>query len=429
MDYKFGGKYLLEQEIANGGCGTVFLGSHHIAGKPVAIKLEPAHSYPPTTFTHSKNPLRKSKSHPDLNRRHQPTPHPLHPNGYPGPSPLTTESQIYKRLMGGPGVPFLMYSGKQGPYNVMVIDLLGPSLEDLFKMCNRTFSLKTVLMLADQCISRIEYIHSHSLLHRDIKPANFVMGRSSPSPLPTSLPSESTVNIIDFGLAKKYRDPVTGEHVPYWQNEGGLHGVGTSLFASLNTHLGIESSRRDDLESLAYMLVYFLRGTLPWRKLRAPTHPPPGIDPVTYNPVTYTWNLIRDEKLKVEAEDSLCRGLAEEFGVFYKYARSLSFTDLPDYEGLRALFRGLADRAGIEYDGNFDWTIPDPSPESKLAERRAKLGSGKLGGSSPQLPLKTGPDHAINGGRFCEACNKRAAERELGIDAHVDRARSVKRRR
>jgi len=65
------------------------------------------------------------------------------------------------------------------------------------------------------------------------------MGRSSPSPIATSLPSESTVNIIDFGLAKKYRDPVTGEHIPYWQNEDGLHGVGTSLFASLNTHLGI----------------------------------------------------------------------------------------------------------------------------------------------------------------------------------------------
>ncbi|KAK1218437.1 hypothetical protein PQX77_018901 [Marasmius sp. AFHP31] len=421
MDFKFGGKYILEQEIANGGCGTpssalllvalltppysefpgtVFLGTHHIANKQVAIKLEPAQIYPqhkPTTNHH----VRRSKSQPDL-KRHKQRPHPLHPNGYPGPSPLTTESQIYKRLMGGPGVPFLMYSGKQGPYNVMVIDLLGPSLEDLFKMCNRSFSLKTVLLLADQCISRIKYIHSHSLLHRDIKPANFVMGRESPAPIPDSLPSESTVNIIDFGLAKKYRDPVTGDHIPYYQNENGLHGVGTSLFASLNTHLGIESSRRDDLESLAYMLVYFLRGTLPWRKLRGPTHPPPGIDPATYNPTTYTWNLIRDAKLSVEAEDTLCKGLPEEFSVFYKYTRTLSFTDLPDYDGLRALFRGLAERAGIKYDGVFDWTLTDNSSDTGSHRSHRHNSRSTSSDSAP-----------AGGGRFCEACNKRAAEKEM----------------
>ncbi|KAG7085731.1 hypothetical protein E1B28_003274 [Marasmius oreades] len=411
MDFKFGGKYILEQEIANGGCGTVFLGTHHIANKQVAIKLEPVQICPQAKSSFNQS-LKRSKSQPDL-KRHRQRPHPLHPNGYPGPSPLTTESQIYKRLMGGPGVPFLMYSGKQGPYNVMVIDLMGPSLEDLFKMCNRNFSLKTVLLLADQCLSRIKYIHSHSLLHRDIKPANFVMGRESSVPIPDSLPSESTVNIIDFGLAKKYRDPVTGDHTPYHQNEHGLHGVGTSLFASLNTHLGIESSRRDDLESLAYMFIYFLRGTLPWRKLRGPTHPPPGIDPATYNPTTYTWNLIRDSKLAIEAEDSLCKGLPEEFTVFYKYTRSLSFTDLPDYDGLRALFRGLAERAGIEYDGVFDWTLSDPSETSHRSHKHSSRRSSPSESHAP-----------VGGGRFCEACNKRAAEKEM-----IEQVGSLKRRR
>lgn len=132
MDVTFGGKYRLEEEIANGGCGaylvrapricrlihlagSVFLGVHTIAGKEVAIKLEPAI---PRSLT----------------------------------SPLRQESKVYKSLMGGPGVPWIMYSGKQGDYNVMVIDLLGPSLEDLFKVCNKHFSLKTVLLLADQLV-------------------------------------------------------------------------------------------------------------------------------------------------------------------------------------------------------------------------------------------------------------------------------------
>lgn len=130
MEYTFGGKYRLEQEIANGGCGTVFLGTHNVAGKAVAIKLEPSET------------KRRRRRHSDPDVQH-----------HQGPSPLLLESQIYKRLMGGPGVPWIMYSGKQGDYNVMVIDLLGPSLEDLFRVCNRCFTLKTVLLLADQLVS------------------------------------------------------------------------------------------------------------------------------------------------------------------------------------------------------------------------------------------------------------------------------------
>ncbi|TFY77418.1 hypothetical protein EWM64_g6592 [Hericium alpestre] len=239
MDFTFGGKYRLEEKLAIGGCGTVFYGVHTVAGKEVAIKVEPA----------------------------------ITKDVY---SPLRQESKIYRSLMGGPGVPWIIWSGRQGDYNVMVIDLLGPSLEDLFKMCNRHFSLKTVLLLADQLISRLEFIHTHDLVHRDIKPANFVMGTSRAAHL---------VNVIDFGLAKKYRDARTGVHIPYHQDT--RHGVGTSLFASLNTHLGIECSPRDDLESLSYMLIYFLRGTLPWRKLKAPT-------------VAATWEIIRDAKLAAQ---------------------------------------------------------------------------------------------------------------------------------
>ncbi|KNZ75498.1 Casein kinase I like protein [Termitomyces sp. J132] len=325
MEFTFGGKYRVEEEIANGGCGTVFLGVHTIAGKEVAIKLEPAIT-------------NKSGTN----------------------SPLRQESKIYKTLMGGTGVPWIMWSGRQGDYNVMVIDLLGPSLEDLFKMCNRHFSVKTVLLLADQLISRIEFIHSNSLLHRDIKPANFVMGTGKAAHM---------VNVIDFGLAKKFRDSKTLNHIPYKQDD--FHGVGTSLFAAINTHLGVESSRRDDLESLAYMLIYFLRGTLPWRKLRAPNMPPPPISPTTSNP-----------------KPLLTVGLPEEFDVLYKYARGLEFDDLPDYEGLRNLFRGLATKIGMEYDGVYDWTVP------KAAGGRSHGGRSVSEG------------HGASTRRFCEACNQ-----------------------
>ncbi|KZP24227.1 kinase-like protein [Athelia psychrophila] len=313
MSFTFGGKYRLEEEIAIGGCGSVFMGVHTVAGKEVAIKIEPCVD---------RNSL----------------------------SPLKQESKIYKTLMGGEGVPWIMWSGRQGDYNVMVIDLLGPSLEDLFKMCNRHFTLKTVLLLTDQLLSRIEYVHTRDYVHRDVKPANFVMGTEEAANL---------VNVIDFGLAKKFRDSRTSDHIAYKQDEH--HGVGTSLFAAINTHLGVdatECSRRDDLESLAYMLVYFLKGTLPWRRVK-------GKD------ITETWDLIRDKKLAVEA--ILALGLPSEFEILFKYARGLEFDDLPDYEGLRVLFRGLAERNGIKYDDQYDWTV------GKSKSRR----------------------------RFCEACNAR----------------------
>ncbi|KAF7361248.1 Casein kinase I isoform delta [Mycena sanguinolenta] len=322
MDFTFGGHYRLEEEIAVGGCGQVFLGVHTVAGKEVAIKLEPAIA------------------------KH---------------SPLKQESKIYKSLMGGTGVPWVMWSGRQGDYNVMVIDLLGPSLEDLFKMCNRHFSLKTVLLLADQLISRIEFIHNNNLVHRDVKPANFVMGTGK---------AASMVNVIDFGLAKKFRDSRTLLHIPYKQDD--FHGVGTSLFAAINTHLGVgkcffpflprrgnppgeTTSSRSHTCSSTSSAVPFPGGR------SAPPPPPPSTyvtGSVPYNPVSATWDLIRDAK--IAAEPLLTCGLPPEFDVLFRYARGLEFDDLPDYAGLRALFRGLAERLEIQYDGEFDWSVPAP---------------------------------------------------------------------
>lgn len=148
------------------------------------------------------------------------------------------------------------WSGIENKNNYMIIDLLGPNIEDLFSLCNKKFNLKTVLLLADQMLQRIEYVHSKSYIHRDIKPENFLMGLGKKTHI---------VHIIDFGLSKKYRDPKTLQHIPYRENKTL---TGTARYASINAHLGIEQSRRDDLEAIAYMLIYLIKGYLPWQGIR-----------------------------------------------------------------------------------------------------------------------------------------------------------------
>ena len=171
---------------------------------------------------------------------------------------LRHEYKVYRELQNAPGFAKVHYFGTQDSYNLMVMDLLGPSLEDQFNKCGRRFSLKTVLMVADQMLERVELMHSRHLIHRDIKPANFVTdgGRGN----------GNFIYCIDFGLSKRYRHPRTLQHIP--QREGRSL-TGTPRYASINNHLGVEQSRRDDLESIGYVLVYFLKGGLPWQGLKA----------------------------------------------------------------------------------------------------------------------------------------------------------------
>ncbi|KAK7465287.1 serine/threonine protein kinase [Stygiomarasmius scandens] len=290
------GKYRLSKKIGSGSFGNIYLGINIITGEQAAIKLESV----------------KAK-HPQLNY----------------------EYRVYKELAGGHGVgvPSVRWFGTEGGFNIMVLDLLGPSLEDLFNFCNRKFSLKTVLLLADQLISRIEYIHSRDFVHRDIKPDNFLMGIGK---------GGNQVNVIDFGLSKKFIHPKTRLHIPYRENK---NLTGTARYTSINTHLGVEQSRRDDLESLAYVFMYFLRGTLPWQ----------GLGPKA-NTKKQKYNLIMEKKMTTPI-DLLCRGFPIEFGTFLSYTRALRFDDKPDYSYARNLFRDLFVREGYQYDYVFDWSV------------------------------------------------------------------------
>ncbi|KFY32167.1 hypothetical protein V493_00456 [Pseudogymnoascus sp. VKM F-4281 (FW-2241)] len=247
---------------------------------------------------------------------------------------LEHEARVYKSLAGGVGVPYVRWFGTERDYNAMVLDLLGPSLEDLFNFCNRKFSLKTVLLLADQLISRIAYIHNMSVIHRDIKPDNVLMGIGKRG---------NIVNIIDFGLAKKYRDPRTHSHIPYRENK---KLIGTARYASVNTHIGVEQSRRDDLESLGYVILYFCRGSLPWQGLKAAT-------------AKQKYDGVMFKKMTTRTE-VLCHGLPNEFAIYLNYTRALRFDAKPDYVYLRKIFRDLFIREGFQYDYVFDWTVQTP---------------------------------------------------------------------
>jgi serine/threonine protein kinase len=301
VDFLVSPVYRATKRIGGGSFGEIYLGEHTVTNEEVAIKLESVSVHPPQ---------------------------------------LLNESKIYRIVAGGVGIPCLMWYGCDGEHNVMVMELLGRSVESLFGESDRRFSLKTVLMVADQLLARIEYLHRRGLIHRDIKPDNFMIGRGS---------CAGVIYAIDFGLAKRYRDPRTMAHIPY-QERRPL--VGTARYTSINTHLGIEQSRRDDLEGIAYVLIYLMRGTLPWVGLKAETR-------------QQKHQIIMEKKMETSVE-LLCKGLPEEFARFLNDVRRLDFADEPLYATYRDMFRQLFIREGFVYDAKFDWAAKPSTIQPKL---------------------------------------------------------------
>ncbi|KAI7898162.1 kinase-like domain-containing protein [Cokeromyces recurvatus] len=286
--------YKVGKKLGEGSFGVLYEGLNLLNNRSVAIKFEPRKSDAPQ---------------------------------------LRDEYRTYKVLAGLPGVPSAYYFGQEGLHNILVIDLLGPSLEDLFVLCRRKFSIKTVAMLAKQMITRVESVHERNLIYRDIKPDNFLIGRPGTK-------YADTVYLIDYGMAKLYRDPKTKQHIPYRERKSLS---GTARYMSINTHLGREQSRRDDLESLGHVFMYFLRGSLPWQGLKAATN-------------KQKYEKIGEKKQTTSIKD-LCDAYPEEFGIYLQYVRKLGFEETPDYDFLRELFNKVLRRLNDTDNSEYDWKL------------------------------------------------------------------------
>ena len=244
------------------------------------------------------------------------------------PSLLEQEAYILCYLK-GEGIPFIKSFGISTEYNVLVMELLGKSLEYLFEKKNNKFSLKTVCMLGIQMITRLQYIHNKHILHRDIKPDNFIMGLDNNS---------WKVYLIDFGLSKKYRSSKTLKHINFAEHK---KLIGTARYASINALAECEQGRRDDMEALGYVLMYFLKGNLPWQGLKI-------------NKREDRYRKIYEKKKETTAEE-LCKGFPKEFCEFVKYTRKLEFEEEPDYDYLRNLLKQVMKDKNYEMDYIYDW--------------------------------------------------------------------------
>ena len=252
---------------------------------------------------------------------------------------LELEATIMSYLK-GPNIPFIKSYGYSGDFNVLVMQLLDKSLEDLINKYN-TFSIKTVAILGYQMVNIMQYIHDRHIIHRDIKPDNFVMGAQE---------DNAKLYILDFGLAKKYRSSRTLVQYPYVKKK---KLTGTARYASIHALEAYEQSRRDDLESVGYVLMYFLRGNLPWQGLKVRSKED-------------RYKKILEKKKETSSQD-LCKEFPHEFFEYVDYSKNLEYEENPDYDFLRQKFLDVLKGLNEEMDYIYDWTT-----KSDLKIRRNK---------------------------------------------------------
>lgn len=293
------GKFELQKRLGSGCFGDVYKGINTATKEEVAIKVEDQKTEAP-----------QLKNEADVLDA-------LKGNGTNGTSAVQ-----------GFTTPYHFY-GTEGHWNVLVMPMLSRSLEDCVQICKGRFSVKTALMVADQVLRRIEYLHSKGILHRDIKPENFMWGIKE---------KQHHCHLIDFGLSKRYHDGKN--HIVFKQ---GRSLTGTARYASLNAHRGYEQGRRDDLEAIGHMLIYFLRGSLPWSGLEAKTK-------------EEKYRKIHQKKESVPL-DELCTGYPSCFKEEIRITRDLQFKERPDYNMLRGMFTSEFESQGLTEDYIFDWFV------------------------------------------------------------------------
>jgi serine/threonine protein kinase len=237
---------------------------------------------------------------------------------------LKTEYNVYKKINKKSkveGIPSIYNYIETEDYNILIMELLGPSLENKYDANDRKISVPTLLNLGLRMIEIIELFHSKGFIHRDIKPNNFLLNHKKPY---------NKLYLMDFGLSKSYLKS-DGTHIDI-KFERSL--TGTARYCSLNVHYGIEPSRRDDLESICYVLIYLAKGQLPWQGLKTDKN-------------KTQVDKIKDKKMATSPE-KLCVSLPECFAPMLKYCRNLKFEEKPDYEYLKKLFIDEIKKTGLK---------------------------------------------------------------------------------
>ena len=268
---------------------------------------------------------------------------------------LKNESQVMIYLK-GKGIPSIELYTEEENYNIMIMQLLGKSLEILLKESpEKKFSLKTICLLGLEIIPILKFIHEKHIIHRDIKPDNFAIGYDDPC----------EIYILDFGLAKKYRSSKTLKQNPMIKHS---RLTGTARYASINALRGIEQSRRDDLESLGYVLIYFIRGSLPWQGLAAKTK-------------EEKYAKILNKKTSIPIE-KLLKDEPQELIDYIKYCRGLGYEQEPDYDYLTGLFKAIiTQKFDNRIDYKYDWVSNDDAElHQKLTNE--SLDNNKIDSSS-----------------------------------------------